>query len=92
MSAADCIHLGQVQVARPKEVRGCEECLATGSDWVNLRVCRTCGRIGCCDSSPGKHASAHARSAGHPIVSSAEPGERWSWCYEDELAFVLEGD
>jgi hypothetical protein len=56
---------------------------------VHLRACRSCGHIGCCDSSPNKHASAHVESSGHPIVSSLEPGEEWSWCYIDEVAFVV---
>ena len=58
--------------------------------WVRLRMCQTCGRIGCCDSSPHRHASAHARATEHPIVRSAEPGETWSWCYVDQVAFIVE--
>jgi Zn-finger in ubiquitin-hydrolases and other protein len=88
---ASCTHLDQVLVERPDQVRGCEECLATGGRWVHLRVCRSCGRVGCCDSSPGQHASHHARSAGHPIMTSVEPGEYWSWCVIDEVAFELQG-
>jgi uncharacterized UBP type Zn finger protein len=86
-----CTHLDQVVVPMPDEVRGCEECLAIGSSWVHLRVCRTCGRVGCCDSSPNRHASRHAREAEHPIVSSAESGEDWSYCFADEVAFILQG-
>jgi len=89
---ATCTHLDQVLVERPAEVAGCEECLATGSSWVHLRVCRTCGHIGCCDSSPNRHASAHVRQSNHPVVTSVEPGEAWSYCYIDEAAFVLAGD
>jgi len=89
---ATCTHLEQVAVQRPEQVAGCEECLATGSSWVHLRVCRTCGHVGCCDSSPNRHASVHVHQSGHPIVTSAEPGEDWSYCYVDELAFVLAGD
>ncbi|MBN9610709.1 MAG: UBP-type zinc finger domain-containing protein [Actinobacteria bacterium] len=63
---------------------GCEECLATGSRWVRLRMCLTCGHIGCCDSSPGRHATAHYRATGHPVMRSFEPGETWRWCYVDE--------
>lgn len=85
-----CTHLDQVVVERPEQVAGCEECLANGGTWVHLRVCRSCGRIGCCDSSPGRHATAHARSSTHPIVTSVEPGEDWSYCYVDDVAFVLE--
>jgi len=69
--------------------RGCEDCLKIGGRWVHLRVCRSCGKVGCCDYSPNRHASAHVRESGHPIVSSLEPGEDWSYCYVDDVAFVL---
>lgn len=79
-----CAHLGSIQVLElPAQVRGCEECLRIGGRWLHLRMCATCGRIGCCDSSPNRHASGHARSEGHPIARSAEPGEEWRWCYVD---------
>jgi hypothetical protein len=67
--------------------RGCEECLRMGTPWLHLRLCLTCGHVGCCDSSPMRHARAHAGVIGHPIVRSFEPGENWRWCYVDE-AFV----
>jgi uncharacterized UBP type Zn finger protein len=86
---ASCSHLDQVLVPRPDEVAGCEDCLAIGASWVHLRVCRSCGHVGCCDSSPNRHATAHVRATDHPIVSSVEPGESWSYCYPDDLAFVL---
>jgi uncharacterized UBP type Zn finger protein len=86
---ASCAHLDQVAVSRPEQVAGCEDCLAIGASWVHLRVCRTCGRVGCCDSSPNRHASAHARDIGHPIITSVEPGEDWSYCYVDDVAFRL---
>ena len=89
---ATCEHLDQLQVDKPDSVEGCEECLRMGSRWVHLRVCRTCGKVGCCDSSPNRHASAHARESGHPLASSMEPGERWTWCFVDEVAIELEGD
>lgn len=92
MSTPICTHIDQVQVAdvpARADVPGCEECLRSGMQWVHLRVCRTCGRIGCCDSSPGQHASKHAAAAQHPIMSSIEPGEDWSWCTVDEVGFVL---
>ena len=93
MSAPACTHLDQVRVTElPSSIAGCEECLATGSTWVHLRMCTTCGKIGCCDSSPHRHASRHARDVGHPIARSAEPGEDWSWCYVDEVALALTGD
>jgi hypothetical protein len=85
-----CAHLGQVRVERPEQVDGCEDCLAMGGSWVHLRACRTCGHVACCDSSPNRHASAHARASEHPIITSVEPGEDWSYCYVDDVAFVLE--
>ena len=86
-----CSHLDQVEVRQlPVDIPGCEECLKTGSQWVHLRLCLTCGKIGCCDSSPNRHASAHAAADQHPIVRSLERGEDWSWCYVDEKAFILE--
>jgi hypothetical protein len=88
---AVCGHLEQVLIERPAQVSGCEDCLAIGGSWVHLRVCRNCGHVACCDSSPNRHASAHARSSGHPVVTSVEPGEDWSYCYVDDVAFVLEG-
>ena len=85
-----CTHLDQIEfVELPPEVAGCEECLASGDRWVHLRMCQTCGHIGCCDSSPNRHATAHFETTGHPVVRSAEPGEDWSWCYADELMFRL---
>jgi hypothetical protein len=88
---ATCTHLDQVVVARPDSVDGCEECLKIGSRWVHLRVCRTCGRVGCCDDSPNRHASKHAGESGHPIITSVEPGEDWSYCFVDDVAFIIEG-
>jgi hypothetical protein len=88
--AINCSHLDTVQVPVPDHVDGCEECLKAGGTWVHLRECRQCGKIGCCDSSPNKHATAHFHEAGHPIVRSVEPGEEWNWCYIDEVAFLLE--
>ncbi len=88
-----CTHLDQIEIAEVparSEVPGCEECLAMGGRWVHLRVCRSCGKVGCCDSSPNRHASKHAATTNHPILSSIEPGEQWSWCAIDEVAFELE--
>jgi uncharacterized UBP type Zn finger protein len=85
-----CTHLDRVRVTQlPESVQGCEECLKTGDPWLHLRICLECGKVGCCDSSPNRHASAHARSAGHPLARSIEPGEEWSWCFADELAIVI---
>ena len=85
-----CTHLDQIVITeRPDEVEGCEECLRTGGRWVHLRMCQSCGKVGCCDSSPNQHASKHARDEEHPVLRSIEPGEEWSWCTLDEVAFVL---
>jgi hypothetical protein len=85
-----CSHLDRVEVTElPAQIAGCEECLRTGGWWVHLRMCESCGHIGCCDNSPGKHATAHFHETSHPIIRSAEPGEDWSWCYVDEVSFVL---
>jgi uncharacterized UBP type Zn finger protein len=67
--------------AQPPRAQGCEECLAAGGRWVHLRLCLTCGHVGCCDSSPGKHATKHFQTSHHPVVQSFEPGEDWGWCY-----------
>jgi hypothetical protein len=88
-----CAHLDQVEVLEPSApIDGCEECLKGGTRWLHLRMCQTCGKIGCCDSSPMQHASKHAHDAGHPVARSVEPGESWSWCYVDELMFELVDD
>ncbi len=80
--SAGCHHLDHVHDVTPS-AQGCEECLRTGDRWVHLRVCMECGHVGCCDSSPHKHATAHHHASGHPIMRSIEPGESWGWCYED---------
>ena len=90
--AQTCTHLDQIAVERPGRVAGCEECLASGARWVHLRVCRICGHVACCDSSPNQHASHHAAATSHAIVTSVEPGENWSYCYVDDVMFVLPGD
>jgi len=77
-------HLSFIQPVEPRTPGACEDCLGMGSDWVHLRLCLTCGKVGCCDSSPNKHARAHSHGDGHPIVQSAEPGETWRWCFVDE--------
>ena len=84
-----CSHLDQVHVEPPDRVDGCEECLRDGTQWVHLRVCLSCGHVGCCDNSPGRHATGHHAETGHAVMRSAEPGEEWCWCYEDEKAFIL---
>jgi uncharacterized UBP type Zn finger protein len=85
-----CSHLDQIErIELPAEIAGCEDCLAIGGTWVHLRMCQSCGHIGCCDDSPNRHATAHFHQTSHPIIRSAEPGEHWSWCYVDEIAFEL---
>ena len=84
--ATACTHLEGVQNPDPR-TKGCEECLKMGERWMHLRLCETCGHVGCCDSSKNKHATKHFHATGHPIIKSLEPGEEWGWCYVDELFF-----
>jgi hypothetical protein len=85
-----CSHLDHVHVTDlPESVDGCEDCLAQGTLWVHLRICLECGHVGCCDSSPERHASKHAAAVEHPIMRSIEPGEDWSWCVLDEVAMRI---
>ena len=77
-------HLAEIQPVTPHTPNGCQECLELGTRWVHLRLCLTCGHVGCCDSSPMRHASSHAHAIGHPIMQSMEPGESWRWCYVHE--------
>ncbi len=80
-----CPHIDAItDVTGPKR-RICEECVKTGDGWVHLRTCQACGTTLCCDSSPNRHATKHARASGHPVIASAEAGERWLYCYPDEL-------
>ncbi|HEV2177346.1 MAG TPA: UBP-type zinc finger domain-containing protein [Terriglobia bacterium] len=81
--AAKCTHMSQAKAVKPN-TQGCEECLKSGQKWVALRMCLVCGHVGCCDSSPGRHATAHFHATTHPVMRSAEPGENWSWCYVDK--------
>ena len=86
-----CSHIDRIAVTElPAEIAGCAECLRTGGSWVHLRMCQTCGHVGCCDNSSNRHATAHFDDTAHPIIRSAEPGEDWSWCYFDEVAFVVD--
>ena len=80
-----CTHLDRVQDVTARTPDGCEECLALGWQWVHLRLCLTCGHVGCCDNSRGKHATKHFHRTTHPIIRSFQPGESWGWCYVDEL-------
>ena len=85
MSDGSCAHLDAITTVRHAERRECAECVKIDARWVHLRTCQTCSVTLCCDSSPNKHASKHARSSGHPVIASAEPGERWLYCYPDVL-------
>jgi len=80
---SQCTHMSQAQPVKPK-TQGCEECLKSGQKWVALRMCLVCGHVGCCDSSPGRHATAHFKTTAHSVMRSVEPGESWSWCYVDK--------
>ena len=84
MAEEICSHLQTIQTVRHAKHRVCDECVKTGDRWVHLRTCQQCGATLCCDSSPNRHASAHAHQSGHPVVASAEPGERWLYCYPDD--------
>jgi uncharacterized UBP type Zn finger protein len=79
-----CPHIKQIRNVQPRTV-GCEECLKIGQPWVHLRLCLTCGHVGCCDSSPNRHATKHYHATNHPVIRSFEPGETWGWCYVDQL-------
>jgi len=91
MSELECSHLEAIATSAANS-DGCEECLASGGRWLHLRRCTGCGHVGCCDNSPGRHATAHHHASGHPIIQSFEPGEDWYWCYVDDLGFELPGD
>lgn len=80
-----CAHLAHVAPVEPRTPDGCEECLQAGDRWVHLRLCMSCGHVGCCDSSPNRHATRHHHGTGHPVIASYEPGEAWMYCYPDEL-------
>src|ERR1700693_4467236 len=84
-----CSHLDTIRDVRPS-ARGCEECLKIGSPWVHLRLCRSCGHVGCCDDSPNRHATAHFHATGHPIIEGYDPPEGWGWCYIDETVVKLD--
>jgi hypothetical protein len=86
----DCTHIDPAADVTPSG-DGCEDCLRIGGRWVHLRLCMTCGHVGCCDSSPGRHATAHYRAAGHPVVRSYEPGEEWWWCFPDQVILEVDG-
>jgi uncharacterized UBP type Zn finger protein len=80
-----CTHIQEVNQNIPGNTKGCEECEKIGSDWVHLRLCLSCGHVGCCDSSPNKHATKHFHKVRHPVIKSYEPGENWEWCFVDNI-------
>jgi hypothetical protein len=84
MSDRGCSHLDAIESIMQPQRRECEECVKIGAYWVHLRTCQQCGVTLCCDSSPNRHASKHARATGHPVIASAQAGERWLYCYPDE--------
>jgi hypothetical protein len=81
---SSCAHLDAIETVTQAKRHECEECVKTGDSWVHLRTCQTCGATLCCDSSPNRHATRHAQASGHPVIASAEPGERWLYCYPDD--------
>jgi uncharacterized UBP type Zn finger protein len=85
-----CRHMNMVRDVTPS-ANGCEDCLRIGDSWVHLRLCMSCGHVGCCDSAKNRHARAHFGETGHPIIQSFEPGEDWWWCYLDELYVDVPG-
>lgn len=84
MAKKSCSHIAGISTVLRPERPECRECVPLGAQWVHLRTCQTCGVTLCCDSSPNQHASKHARSTSHPVIASAEPGERWLYCYPDD--------
>ena len=86
---AHCTHTDEIKDVSPN-TNGCEECLKTGGRWVHLRLCLTCGHVGCCDQSVGKHATKHFHATNHAIMQSIEPGESWGWCYIDQVMLEFE--
>jgi hypothetical protein len=80
-----CTHIEAIEEVRAPKRHECGECVKTGSRWVHLRTCQECGVTLCCDSSPNRHARKHAEGVGHPVIASAEPGERWIYCFRDDV-------
>jgi uncharacterized UBP type Zn finger protein len=87
--AGKCNHVNAIHEVTPSAL-GCEDCLRTGDRWVHLRLCRTCGHVGCCDSSPNKHATQHYHQTKHPIIEGYDPPEGWGYCYEDDAMIELD--
>src|SRR5678815_1508836 len=89
MTQGSCAHLETIKTIKHAKRRECEDCVKSGSSWVHLRVCQECGGTRCCDDSPNRHATQHARASKHPVIASAESGERWLYCYPDEAFACL---
>jgi hypothetical protein len=86
MSSQPCSHIAAITQIKTRKRYQCDECVRIGSQWSYLRTCQECGGTRCCDSSPNRHATKHAHASGHPVVASAEPGERWMYCYPHDAA------
>ena len=84
MAEETCSHMNAITSVKYPQQRECEECMKIGARWVHLRTCQTCGATLCCDDSPNRHATKHANASGHPVIASAEVGERWMYCYPDD--------
>ena len=84
-----CTHLDQIHKDMQPKTTGCEECMKSGDRWFHLRLCMTCGHVGCCDSSRNKHASKHSQATGHAVMRSLQPGETWGWCFVDKVELDL---
>ena len=92
MATSPCAHLSSIKIVEgPDEVDGCDTCLVEDTGWVHLRMCMTCGEVGCCDDSPGQHARKHAETAQHPVMRSIEGKEWWSYCFLDDATFYVPG-
>lgn len=84
MNAGICLHISAITTIKLPTLRQCDECVKIGSPWMHLRTCQECGATLCCDDSPNRHATKYAHASGHPVIASAEPGERWLYCYPDD--------
>jgi uncharacterized UBP type Zn finger protein len=87
VTSGPCKHAAGLKEPAPRTPDGCEECLQSGDEWVHLRLCEECGHVGCCDSSPNKHATKHFHAVHHPVIRSFEPGENWKFCYADQAVW-----
>jgi hypothetical protein len=84
MAAEACTHIKSIETVKQATSHECADCVKIGGTWVHLRTCQECGVTRCCDNSPNRHATKHAKASGHPVIASAEPGERWLYCYPDD--------